>query len=323
MKQFFKTTFRLSLGLIILGYAYLIVYAYLPVEEIPNRTLATKEDLFIEIGGHDIRYREYPAPKESSPNLILIHGFGNNLNSWRSITPILSEVYNIYIFDLLGFGLSDKPIDYDYSNANQAETVSQLAAALNLDSFIVGGHSLGGAIAFHVAMNNQKTKGLILFNPGIINTGVPEFARYLNLIFPFARVSAKQFADRDFREEFLKRSYHDPSIVDEKVMDEIMLGARSEGYMTGTTSMLNKFYDANEAELMHRVNNPTLIVFGLEDRNKSMEEALQLKNGFRNSKLELIKDAGHYVHEESPIVVSESIIKEMTFLSGQSELKKL
>jgi len=166
-------------------------------------------------------------------------------------------------------------------------------------------------------MNNQKTKGLILFNPGIINTGVPEFARYLNLIFPFARVSAKQFADRDFREEFLKRSYHDPSIVDEKVMDEIMLGARSEGYMTGTTSMLNKFYDANEAEQMHRVNNPTLIVFGLEDRNKSMEEALQLKNGFRNSKLELIKDAGHYVHEESPIVVSESIIKEMTFLTDE------
>ena len=318
MKQFFRTTFRLCLGLIILGYGYLVVYAYLPVEETPSRTLATNKDLFIEIRGYDIRYREYLAAKENSPNLILIHGFGNNLHSWRSITPILSEVYNIYALDLLGFGLSDKPTDYDYSNLNQAETISQLADALDLNSFIIGGHSLGGSIAFHVAMNNQKTKGLILFNPGIINTGVPEFARYLNLIFPFARVSAKQFADRDFREEFLKRSYHDPSIVDEKVMNEIMLGAKSEGYLTGTTSMLNKFYDANEADLMHRVNNPTLIVFGVEDRNKSMEEALQLKNGFRNSKLELIKDAGHYVHEESPIVVAESIIKEMTFLTEKN-----
>ena len=317
MKEFLGTILKLSIALIILGYISLIVYALLPLEETPTKELAAKEDLFIKINGYNIRYREYQAVKESSPNLILIHGFGNNLSSWRSITPILSEVYNIYILDLLCFGLSDKPTDYDYSNANQAETVSELAEALNLDSFIVGGHSLGGAIAFHVAMNNQKTKGLILFNPGIINTGVPEFARYLNLIFPFARVSAKQFADRDFREEFLKRSYHDPSIVDEQVMDDIMLGARSEGYLTGTTSMLNKFYDANEAELMHRVNNPTLIVFGVEDRNKSMEEALQVKNGFRNSKLELIKDAGHYVHEESPIVVSESIIKEMTFLTEQ------
>ena len=65
------------------------------------------------------------------------------------------------------------------------------------------------------------------------------------------------------------------------------------------------------------MNNPTLIVFGVEDRNKSMEEALQLKNGFKNSKLELIKDAGHYVHEESPIVVSKSIIKEISFLTEQ------
>ena len=194
-------------------------------------------------------------------------------------------------------------------------SIGQFANTLNLESFIVGGHSLGGAIAFHVAKNNNKTRGLILFNPGIINTGVPEFARYLNLVFPFARVSAKQFANREFREEFLKRSYHDPSIVDEQVMEEIMIGSRSEGYLEGTTSMLSKFYEANESELMDQVNTPTLIVFGIEDRNKSMEEALQLKNGFKNSKLQLIKDAGHYVHEESPLMVSESIIREMTFLT--------
>jgi len=141
----------------------------------------------------------------------------------------------------------------------------------------VGGHSLGGAIGLHVAMNNEKTKGLILFNPGIINTGVPEFARYINLIFPFSRVSAKQFANREFREEFLKRSYHNPSIVNEQVMDEIMMGSKTEGYLEGTSSMLGKFYDANEAELMDQVSTPTLIVFGIEDRNKSMAEALQLK----------------------------------------------
>ena len=318
MKILFRLFLRLTLFLLILSYGALVVYAYLPFEEIPTKELTTKDDLFINVSGHNIRYRQYLTQENNSPNLILIHGFGNNLQSWRSITPLLAANYNIFTLDLLGFGLSDKPTDYDYSNANQAISIGQFANALNLESFIVGGHSLGGAIAFHVAKNNNKTRGLILFNPGIINTGVPEFARYLNLIFPFARVSAKQFADRDFREEFLKRSYHDPSIVDEKVMDEIMLGARSEGYLTGTTSMLNKFYDANEAELMHRVNNPTLIVFGVEDRNKSMEEALQLKNGFRNSKLELIKDAGHYVHEESPIIVSESIIREMSFLTQQS-----
>ena len=313
--MFFRIVAKLTLFLVILSYSALVVYAYLPLETSSTKELVTKDDLFIKVSDHDIRYREYRTPEDNNPNLILIHGFGNNLHSWRSITPLLSEHYNIFALDLLGFGLSDKPTDYDYSNVNQAKTVGEFADALKLDSFIVGGHSLGGAIGLHVAMNNKKTKGLILFNPGIINTGVPEFARYINLIFPFARVSAKQFANREFREQFLKRSYYNPSIVNEQVMDEIMMGSKTEDYLQGTSSMLGKFYDANEAELMNQVNTPTLIVFGIEDRNKSMEEALQLKTGFKNSKLQLIQDAGHYVHEESPVLVSESIIREMTFLT--------
>jgi len=313
--MFFRIVAKLTLFLVILSYSALVVYAYLPLETSSTKELVTKDDLFIKVSDHDIRYREYRTPEDNNPNLILIHGFGNNLHSWRSITPLLSEHYNIFALDLLGFGLSDKPTDYDYSNVNQAKTVGEFADALKLDSFIVGGHSLGGAIGLHVAMNNKKTKGLILFNPGIINTGVPEFARYINLIFPFARVSAKQFANREFREQFLKRSYYNPSIVNEQVMDEIMMGSKTEDYLQGTSSMLGKFYDANEAELMNQVNTPTLIVFGIEDRNKSMEEALQLKTGFKNSKLQLIQDAGHYVHEESPAIVSGSIIREMSFLT--------
>ena len=313
--MFFRIVAKLTLFLVILSYSALVVYAYLPLETSSTKELVTKDDLFIKVSDHDIRYREYRTPEDNKPNLILIHGFGNNLHSWRSITPLLSEHYNIFALDLLGFGLSDKPTDYDYSNVNQAKTVGEFADALKLDSFIVGGHSLGGAIGLHVAMNNKKTKGLILFNPGIINTGVPEFARYINLIFPFARVSAKQFANREFREQFLKRSYYNPSIVNEQVMDEIMIGSKTEDYLQGTSSMLGKFYDANEAELMNQVNTPTLIVFGIEDRNKSMEEALQLKTGFKNSKLQLIQDAGHYVHEESPALVSGSIIREMSFLT--------
>lgn len=313
--MFFRIVAKLSLFLVILSYSALVIYAYLPLETSPTKDLVTKDDLFIKVSDHDIRYRQYLTQKNNSPNLILIHGFGNNLHSWRSITPLLSEHYNIFVLDLLGFGLSEKPIDYDYGNANQAKTIGEFADALKLDSFIVGGHSLGGAIGLHVAKNNKKTKGLILFNPGIINTGVPEFARYINLIFPFARVSAKQFANRAFREQFLKRSYYNPSIVNEQVMDEIMMGSKTEDYLQGTSSMLGKFYTANEAELMDQVSTPTLIVFGIEDRNKSMEEALQLKTGFKNSKLQLIKDAGHYVHEESPALVSESIIREMSFLT--------
>ena len=95
-----------------------------------------------------------------------------------------------------------------------------------------------------------------------------------------------------------------------------MLGVKTEGYMKGTTSMMNKFYVANEKELLPEINVPTLIVFGQEDRTKSLEEALTLNQNIRGSKLTLIEKVGHYVHEEAPFLVSESVIKEIQYLSG-------
>ena len=102
-------------------------------------------------------------------------------------------------------------------------------------------------------------------------------------------------------------------------MDRVMLGSQTDDYISGMSSMLSKSYDANEADLMKEVELPTLIVFGIEDRNKSMEEAMRLKNGFKNSRLEIIQNAGHYVHEESPASVSQIIIKSVKFLTSKDE----
>ena len=300
-------------------YSLLIVYAYLPEETIPLRVLQTDSDQYFQHDGNRVRYQLLSELSVKKPNLILIHGFGNSLGTWESLAPKLSKAFNVYGIDMLGFGLSEKPVQYQYTNANQASVIQSFAEVMGFDSFIVGGHSLGGAIAMHAAMIDQKTQGLILFNPGIINTGVPEFSKYLNLIFPMSRISAKQFADRDFREGFLKRSYHDPSIVTDQVMDRVMLGSQTADYVSGMSSMLSKYYKSNEAELMSDVKLPTLIIFGIEDRNKSMDEALQLKNGFSNSRLEIIQDAGHYVHEESPDTVSQIIINSVKFLTNTNE----
>ena len=46
---------------------------------------------------------------------------------------------------------------------------------------------------------------------------------------------------------------------------------------------------------------------------------MQLKNGFSNSRLEIIQNAGHYVHEESPGSVSQIMIKSVKFLTSKDE----
>jgi len=126
--MFSRIFLRLTLVLVILGYGALVIYAYLPLEEIPINELATEEDFFIKVSGHDIRYRQHLTQEDHSPNLILIHGFGNNLHSWRSITPLLSENYNIFALDLLGLA---------YQKSRQIMTTVMLTRLKPLENLLM------------------------------------------------------------------------------------------------------------------------------------------------------------------------------------------
>ncbi len=301
---------RLLIGLgllLVASYAGLIVYAYWPtgIEEVPARSLAAPGDQFLEVDGLELRYRTYGAPADDKPNMVLLHGMANSLQSFRRVAPLLADDYYVVAVDIPGFGLSSKPADFDYRAPNQARVIGDFIRELGLERTIVGGHSMGGAIAMRVAINEPEVNGLVVMNPGIITTGVPAITRYLP--FPFQRLSAKQFGDREFREQFLKLSYVDPSIVTEDVMDDLQLAVRSEGYLTGTTTMMGQYEEATEAQMMGDVDVPVAIVWGEQDRNKTPEELAQLRAGFRNNIVITSAEAGHYVHEESPELVAKGL----------------
>ena len=206
-----------------------------------------------------------------------------------------------------GFGLSEKPVDYEYRNSSQGRTVGAFIRALGLEGAVIGGHSLGGAIAVHVAVNEPDIGGMLLINPGIINTGVPAITQYLP--FPFQRLSAKQFGDRDFREQFLKISYMRPEVVTDEVMDNLMLATRSEGYLAGSTAMMNFYEPAREEGMLGDVKVPTIILWGAKDRNKNPAELERLRVGLGDPVIIEVADSGHYVHEEGAAESAAGLIE--------------
>lgn len=88
----------------------------------PSSYLLNEKLLWLEDGyktwtwnGHKINYVDVGGESDSlKPPLLLIHGFGASVYHWRYNIPFLSQKYHVYAVDLLGFGLSDKPIlDYN------------------------------------------------------------------------------------------------------------------------------------------------------------------------------------------------------------------
>jgi pimeloyl-ACP methyl ester carboxylesterase len=305
-----RTLKLLLLGLtvgVLLLWGALAVWAYWPGEpEVSVSQLARADDRFVRVDGLTLRYREWGYAAPGRPSLLLIHGFGNSLQSFRELAPRLAESCHVIAIDMPGNGLSDKPVDHDYHNGPQAAVLVKAARALGLQRVVYVGHSLGGAVALHAVIQDHEARGLVLLNPGIIRTGVPKIV--LITLPPLPRMSAKLFASREFRGNFLKGSYVNTALVTEAVTDEVMLGARSEGYMAGMTSMMAQYVEGEEIRLAPQVKVPTLIPWGNRDKNKPPSEANELQGMIRGSRLVRFENAGHYVHEEAAEGVARAIL---------------
>ncbi|MSO97380.1 MAG: alpha/beta hydrolase [Rhodospirillaceae bacterium] len=295
------------LGLIVLGYVGLIGYAYWPAGEpgVPAKRLAQPGDQFIDVGGLTIRYRTYGEPGPSKPNIVLMHGFGNSLQSFRNLAPLLAECCYAVAFDFPGYGLSSKPVEYNYSNSGQAKTAIAFAHAIGLTKPIYAGHSMGGAIALHTGVKDPEAAGIIFIDPGIYETGVPKAMAMAP--FPLPRISAKLFGDREWRGQFLMRSFVDPSIVTDAVMDDLARTSRTDDYWSGTTAMMSQFTPGEEEPLLPKVNVPVVAIFGESDRNHPDADRKRLQAAIPGSGLVVIAKAGHYPHEEQAEVAAAAI----------------
>ena len=86
----------------------------------------------------------------SGPALLLLHGIGNNCQTWSGVIDRLAETHTVIAPDLLGHGDSDKPRG-DYSIAAYANGMRDLLSVLDIEQATVVGHSLGGGIALQFA----------------------------------------------------------------------------------------------------------------------------------------------------------------------------
>ncbi len=110
----------------------------------------------------------------NGPDVVLLHGFTSNLAMWMfsPLLPALSSEFRVTSYDLRGHGMTDAPPS-GYTSAELANDFAQLHDALDLGPAYVVGHSLGGVVGMHAALQHpEKIAGLILsdsYFPGLAN----------------------------------------------------------------------------------------------------------------------------------------------------------
>ena len=107
------------------------------------------------------------------PPLLILHGFPTSSFDWHLVLPELSRKRRVVLFDLPGFGFSDKPERYSYSLFEQADVVEGLVERLGLERPHVIAHDMGVSIASELLARRQRKllKGdlasLLLMSAGV------------------------------------------------------------------------------------------------------------------------------------------------------------
>lgn len=297
-----KKILKGTIAALALLYLILIVIAYLPSATVPVEKLAGADSRFVEVNGQTIHYTQ----QGSGSPLILVHGFAGSIYTWRHLIPLLKDHYTVYAYDMLGFGLSDKPPAGNYEMTAQGELLLGFMDALNLPSAHLVGHSMGGVVIACAALKApQKAESLIMIEPGFYTKTGPEFLNHL--FFPLDRIMAKQFYSRSMRKRFLTGSFHNKSMVTDEVIDAYMLPTKTPHAIDALARMMSTVGQKQYPGITEKVARPTLIVWGERGSGDKLEIAHRVQREVASSRLEPVKECGHYVQEERPMELAEII----------------
>ncbi|MFO0506209.1 MAG: alpha/beta fold hydrolase, partial [Chryseotalea sp.] len=112
--------------------------------------------------------------------ILFVHGTPSWSFDYRNIMLNLRNKYRCVAIDHIGFGLSDKPENYDYSTQNHCKTLEQFILEKQLNNITLVVHDFGGPIGLSFAINYPKlVKKLVILNSWLWSSAKdPHFIKF-------------------------------------------------------------------------------------------------------------------------------------------------
>lgn len=265
------------------------------------------ESDFVEIDGRRIRVREVGE----GPTLVMLHGFASSSHAFRKIIAPLSCSYRILAIDLDGFGLTERPHDFDaYQIGNQAELITKVMRAKGVDEAALVGHSYGCAVSmvFSVKYPELLSKLVLISPPSDFAKKPPFYIRNgVGIRFAFFLIHAllsngKRFHKLTLRAFFVKEAL---PFEDSEVYRREML---TEGLKKTCRGYARAFAGGGASAVRYdSIEKPTLVVAGVEDTVVPVDSCVAVAESIPQSDLRTIPHCGHCPPEERPEEVIQAI----------------
>jgi pimeloyl-ACP methyl ester carboxylesterase len=230
--------------------------------------------------------------------LLLLHGAGSNGHAWHYQYEYLGNRHSPIAPDLPGHGRS--------SGVEGLRTIEDYAAftlafldALRLDSAVIAGHSMGGAIAMELALRHPaRVQALVLI------ATAPKFD------IPKDRIETWRAVTMGRASQPFNNDGYSPKTIATK--PEIIREGWGEQIQTDPRVRWGDLVACSQVDLRDRIgqlDKPTLILAGADDSITPATEAEFLRSRIKGARLEVVPDAGHRLTTERPDVTNTAIEK--------------
>ena len=249
----------------------------------------------VEVPGYTFR-RLVMGPAAGNP-IVMIHGFGADLESWAFNQADLAAERPVHALDLPGHGGSGKDVG-DGSIVALSKAVVAYLQHGGLSGAHLVGHSLGGAIAVQVALDN------------------PDLVSELTLVAPagFGPDIAGDFIDGFITQSrprklrgVLEALVAQPGLITAEMIENVLRFKRLDGALHALKTIAAANFDGNSQRIdlrdrLSELSQPVRVLWGAEDRILPATHAENIENAT------VIQGAGHIVHMEKAADVNSAIL---------------
>jgi pimeloyl-ACP methyl ester carboxylesterase len=265
-----------------------------------------------------VYYVKAGKPHSQRPPLLLVHGFGASTDHWRKNLVGLSEDFEVWAIDLLGFGRSAKP-EWQYSGNLWRDQLNDFITQVIGQPVVVAGNSLGGYASLCVAAQRpESAAGLVLINSAgpftdIQGTTKPDpvravMGKFVQTLFQQDWASYLLFQyvrQKSVIRKTLEQVYLDQSAVTEQLIEEIYRPSCDSGAPKVFASVFRTPQGEKVDVLLNQLTCPLLMLWGEADPWINARERGAKFRHYHPKLTEYYLRAGHCPHDEVPDQVNE------------------
>jgi magnesium chelatase accessory protein len=255
---------------------------------------------FVEAAG----LRWHVQRSGSGPPLLLVHGTGASVHSWRALAPWLSRSYAVLAMDLPGHGYTQAPAAAAHSLDGMARAVRGLLQHLRFEPRVVVGHSAGAAILARGCLD-------ALWSPDAFVSLCGALLPLDGLRHPLIAQFARGFVGLPFVPELFAWRAADPTVfaslmagtgssLDEAGLEYYRRLAARPSHVAAALNMM-AHWDVRALEQdLPRLRTRLCLVAAERDGMIPVEHARGVQRRVRSAEVIVLPGVGHLAHEETP-----------------------